>query len=108
MPDEQTRIERNIEQIFERINALALDVNTLTAQGKTHTERYGGFQVLHDTQLVHEHRLINIEEAQKAREIQREEEARTRKAGVNAWQMWVALIVISVVEEVLKRVLHLS
>lgn len=115
-----TEIKQDIREIFQRLNKMSENMAKLTAQTELHEKMYTGWQILHDTQLNHEHRLLNMEDdrLKRADHSDRlsdhqgrlealEEERSKRQEGVKAWQMWVALIVISVVEEALKRFFHL-
>lgn len=55
----------NISKIFERVDKLSTDVATLTEQGKRHSEMSTNVRQLYETQMQHEHRLINLESDQK-------------------------------------------
>lgn len=122
--------DSDIREIFKRLNEMSKDMATLVANSKNHQEIFATWRELHDANLNHEHRLINLEDERLSRKNHEirisaieddcadtknhetriaslESERVQRKEGLKAWQMWVALIIISVVEEVLKHVFHL-
>lgn len=102
---ESVRDQRdNIGRIFERVDKLSMDVATLTEQGKRHSETSSSVRQLFDTQMEHEHRIINIESDQKGlREdfhelkISSEKADSQRREGVKsgALALWSLVVVIA-------------